>query len=150
MVTIRLRREGAKKQPYYRVVVTDSHSPREGKFIEIIGNYNPRMEPPAVEIDGERALYWLGVGAQPSEAVKHMLDKLGLTARAETGKPAASRPEVPLPVPEPIEEEEELPEEEFEEADEAEELEELDEADEFADVDLEDEIDEDDFDEDDE
>ena len=81
MVTIRLRRTGAKKQPHYRVVVTDSRSPRDGKFLEIIGHYNPRTEPPTVEIDAERALYWLGVGAQPSEAVKRMLDKMGIMAQ---------------------------------------------------------------------
>ena len=81
MVKIRLRRTGAKKQPHYRVVVTDSRSPRDGKFIEIIGHYNPRTEPPTVEIDAERALYWLSVGAQPSEAVKRMLDKMGVMAQ---------------------------------------------------------------------
>jgi small subunit ribosomal protein S16 len=81
MVKIRLRRTGAKKQPHYRVVVTDSRSPRDGKFIEIIGHYNPRTEPPTVEIDAERALYWLSVGAQPSEAVKRMLDKMGIMAQ---------------------------------------------------------------------
>jgi small subunit ribosomal protein S16 len=83
MVKIRLRRTGAKKQPHYRVVVTDSRSPRDGKFIEIIGHYNPRTEPPTVEIDAERALYWLSVGAQPSEAVKRMLDKMGILAQVQ-------------------------------------------------------------------
>ena len=82
MVKIRLRRVGAKKQPHYRVVVADQHSPRDGKFIEIIGHYNPRTEPPTVEIDAERALYWLSVGAQPSEAVRRMLDKMGVIAHA--------------------------------------------------------------------
>jgi small subunit ribosomal protein S16 len=81
MVKIRLRRTGAKKQPSYRVVVTDSRSPRDGKFIEIIGHYNPRTEPPTMEVDAERALYWLSVGAQPSEAVKRMLDKMGILAQ---------------------------------------------------------------------
>ena len=82
MVKIRLRRTGAKKQPHYRVVVADSKSPRDGKFIEVIGHYNPRTEPPTVEIDGERALYWLGAGAQPSAAVKRMFDQLGIMAQA--------------------------------------------------------------------
>ncbi len=82
MVKIRLRRMGAKKQPSYRVVVTDSRSPRDGRFIETIGHYNPRTEPPTVEIDAARALYWLSVGAQPSEAVKRMLDKMGVMAQA--------------------------------------------------------------------
>jgi small subunit ribosomal protein S16 len=81
MVKIRLRRVGAKKQPHYRVVVTDSHSPRDGRFIETIGNYNPRTDPPTVEIDAERALYWLSVGAQPSAAVQRMLDKMGIMSQ---------------------------------------------------------------------
>jgi len=82
MVKIRLRRTGAKKQPHYRVVVSDSKSPRDGKFIEVIGHYNPRTQPPTVEIDAERALYWLGSGAQPSAAVQRMLDQLGIMAQA--------------------------------------------------------------------
>ncbi len=82
MVRIRLRRTGAKKQPHYRVVVADSKSPRDGKFIEVIGHYNPRTDPPTVEIDAERALYWLGSGAQPSAAVQRMFDKLGILAQA--------------------------------------------------------------------
>jgi small subunit ribosomal protein S16 len=81
MVKIRLRRTGAKKQPSYRVVVADERSPRDGKFIEIIGHYNPRTEPSTVEINAERALYWLSVGAQPSEAVRRMLDRMGLMAQ---------------------------------------------------------------------
>jgi small subunit ribosomal protein S16 len=75
MVKIRLRRTGAKKQPHYRVVVTDSKAPRDGRFIETIGHYNPRTDPPTVEIDAERALYWLSVGAQPSAAVKRLFDR---------------------------------------------------------------------------
>ncbi len=81
MVKIRLRRTGAKKQPHYRVVVADAKSPRDGRFIEVIGHYNPRTDPPTVEIDAERALYWLSVGAQPSEAVRQMLDKMGVMAQ---------------------------------------------------------------------
>jgi small subunit ribosomal protein S16 len=81
MVKIRLRRVGAKKQPHYRVVVTDSRSPRDGRFIETIGYYNPRTEPPTVEIDAERALHWLSVGAQPTAAVERMLDKMGIMSQ---------------------------------------------------------------------
>jgi len=92
MVKIRLRRVGAKKQPHYRVVVTDSRSPRDGKFIETIGHYNPRTEPPTIEIDAERALYWLSVGAQPSEAVKRMLDKMGVMSQV----PVVRRGEVSI------------------------------------------------------
>jgi small subunit ribosomal protein S16 len=78
MVRIRLRRVGAKKQPSYRVVVADSESPRDGRFIETIGFYNPRTDPPTVEIEAERALHWLRHGAQPSEAVARMLRNLGV------------------------------------------------------------------------
>lgn len=98
MVKIRLRRVGAKKQPHYRVVVADSRSPRDGKFIEIIGHYNPRTEPPTVEIDGERALYWLSVGAQPTAAVHRMLDRLGIMARFEAHKLG----ELPIEEPEEV------------------------------------------------
>ena len=92
MVTIRLRRTGAKKQPSYRVVVADSHAPRDGKFIEIIGHYNPRTEPPTMEIDAERAIYWLGTGAQPSEAVGRILDKMGIMAQYQPLEEARCRP----------------------------------------------------------
>ncbi len=78
MVKIRLRRVGATKQPSYRVVVADSRAPRNGRFIEIIGHYNPRTEPPTVRIDRQRALYWLLQGAQPTDAVARMLEREGL------------------------------------------------------------------------
>jgi len=81
MVKIRLRRTGAKKQPHYRVVVTDAKMPRDGRFIEVIGHYNPRTDPPTVEIDTERALHWLSVGAQPSAAVKRLFDRQNITAQ---------------------------------------------------------------------
>lgn len=81
MVKIRLRRVGAKKQPSYRVVVADSRSPRDGRFIETIGFYNPRTEPPTFEIKEERALYWLSQGAQPTEAVAGLLKRLGTMER---------------------------------------------------------------------
>lgn len=81
MVRIRLRRVGAKNQPSYRVVVTDSRSPRDGRFIEKIGFYNPRTEPTTFELDEARALYWLGKGAQPSEAVRRLMANRGTLAR---------------------------------------------------------------------
>ncbi len=81
MVKIRLRRVGAKKQPSYRVVVADSRSPRDGRFIETIGFYNPRTEPPTVEIKEDRALYWLSQGAQPTDAVAGLLTRLGTVDR---------------------------------------------------------------------
>ena len=83
MVRIRLRRVGLKKQPSYRIVVTDRESPRDGRYIEIIGFYNPRTEPITMEIKEDRALYWLSVGAQPSEPVARILKKLGTTDRLE-------------------------------------------------------------------
>lgn len=81
MVRIRLRRVGSKKQPTYRIVVTDGGSPRDGRFIEKIGFYNPRTQPATVLLDEPRALYWLSVGAQPSDAVRHMMDQTGTYAR---------------------------------------------------------------------
>ena len=92
MVRIRLRRVGAKKQPKYRVVVADAEAPRDGRFIEIIGHYNPRTEPATMTIEAERALYWLGQGAQPSEAVMRILKKLGVMdsfAAQKAGQPMA-------------------------------------------------------------
>jgi small subunit ribosomal protein S16 len=83
MVRIRLRRVGAKNQPSYRVVVADGRSPRDGRFIEKIGFYNPRTEPSTIEIDEERALHWLGSGAQPSGAVRRLLVKAGTLDRFE-------------------------------------------------------------------
>ena len=83
MVRIRLRRVGAKNQPSYRVVVADGRSPRDGRFIEKIGFYNPRTEPSTIEIDEERALHWLDSGAQPSNAVRRLLVKMGTMERFE-------------------------------------------------------------------
>ncbi len=83
MVRIRLRRVGAKNQPSYRVVVADGRSPRDGRFIEKIGFYNPRTEPSTIEIDEERALHWLNNGAQPSNAVRRLLVKMGTMDRFE-------------------------------------------------------------------
>jgi small subunit ribosomal protein S16 len=81
MVKIRLRRMGKKKQPSYRVVVADSRSPRDGRFIETIGFYNPRTEPPTVQIKEDRALYWLSQGAQPTDAVARLLRSKGTLER---------------------------------------------------------------------
>jgi small subunit ribosomal protein S16 len=83
MVRIRLRRMGSKKQPSYRIVVTNGTSPRDGRFIEKIGFYNPRTQPETVEVDESRALYWLSVGAQPSEAVQRRLGRIGTIGRYE-------------------------------------------------------------------
>ena len=78
MVKIRLRRMGAKKAPFYRVVVADSRYPRDGRFIEEIGHYNPRREPVEIVINEERAKVWLKNGAQPTETVKALLKKSGI------------------------------------------------------------------------
>ncbi len=77
MVKIRLRRMGAKKAPYYRIVVADSLSPRDGRFIEELGTYNPGTEQSEIKIDNERALYWIKNGAQPTDTVKTLLKKSG-------------------------------------------------------------------------
>jgi small subunit ribosomal protein S16 len=78
MVKIRLRRVGRKKKPSYRVVVADARAPRDGAFIEIIGHYNPLTKPPTLVIDEEKALKWLRQGAQPTETVARLLNKLGI------------------------------------------------------------------------
>ena len=75
MVKIRLRRMGAKKNPFYRVVVADSKSPRDGRFIEEIGTYNPVTQPSEIKIDIERAEYWIKNGAQPTDTVRALLKK---------------------------------------------------------------------------
>ena len=77
-VKIRLRRMGAKKAPFYRVVVADSRFPRDGRFIEEIGYYDPTKEPTVINIDGEKAKKWIANGAQPTDTVKVLLKKAGL------------------------------------------------------------------------
>ena len=78
MVKIRLKRMGAHKKPFYRVVVADSRTPRDGKFIEEIGYYNPLTEPPTIKIDDEKAQKWLANGAQPTNVVKGLVQKTGI------------------------------------------------------------------------
>ena len=78
MVRIRLRRVGRKKAPVYRLVVADSKSPRDGKFIEIIGQYAPRLSEGGLNVQTDRALYWLSVGAQPSDTARSLLRKAGV------------------------------------------------------------------------
>jgi small subunit ribosomal protein S16 len=77
-VCMRLTRVGGKKDPIWRVVVTDSRSPRDGRFIENIGNYNPQTEPSTIVLNEERARYWLGQGAQPSNSVRKLLKIKGI------------------------------------------------------------------------
>jgi small subunit ribosomal protein S16 len=81
MVKIRLRRMGAKKQPTYRFVVADDRSPRDGKFLEILGHYNPRTEPKTLVVNQEKVKEWLAKGAQPSDPVRRLFAELGLVER---------------------------------------------------------------------
>jgi small subunit ribosomal protein S16 len=92
-VKIRLMRVGKKKQPTYRVVVTDGRSPRDGRFIEIIGQYAPRQDPSFVQIEAESALGWLRKGAQPSEPVQKLLQSTGVWEQyeSERSKPAVTK-----------------------------------------------------------
>jgi len=87
-VKIRLKRMGAKKRPFYRVVVANSTAARDGRFIETIGHYNPCVEPPAISIDAEKALRWLGHGAQPTDVTRALLKKQGILDRFDAAKAA--------------------------------------------------------------
>lgn len=81
MVRIRLRRVGSTHQAHYRVVIADKEVPRDGRFIEIVGHYNPRTKPGTIEFKEDRVFYWLGVGAQPSETVEKLFKQVGLDER---------------------------------------------------------------------
>ncbi|MBE9529012.1 MAG: 30S ribosomal protein S16 [Proteobacteria bacterium] len=76
-VKIRLTRHGSKKRPFYRIVIADSRSPRDGRFIEIVGHYNPTVEPPEVVLKNDRVSYWISQGAIPSDTVKQLMKKNG-------------------------------------------------------------------------
>jgi len=89
-VKLRLRRMGKKRQPQYKVVAADVRSPRDGKYIEAIGSYNPKSEPATVEFKEDRALYWLGCGAQPTTTVKNLLSKQGILLKKELIKKGLS------------------------------------------------------------
>lgn len=80
-VKIRLTRMGSKKAPFYRVVVADSRSPRDGRFIEVIGTYNPLTDPAEIKIDSEKATKWLANGAQPTDTAKALLTKSGISLK---------------------------------------------------------------------
>ena len=82
MLAIRLRKVGSKKRPYFRVVVIEAGNPRDGSFVEVLGNYNPRSKPARVEVNRERLQYWIGKGARPSDTVRT------LVARHLSGPPA--------------------------------------------------------------
>ena len=111
-VKIRLMRVGKKKQPTYRIVVADERKPRDGRFIEILGQYAPREEPSIVNLNNERALHWLNNGAQPTETAAKLLEVAGVwdEYKAAAGKVAAAKPKVKVkakavkeapPAPEP-------------------------------------------------
>ncbi|HCH08646.1 MAG TPA: 30S ribosomal protein S16 [Dehalococcoidia bacterium] len=84
MLKIRLRRTGARHQPSYRVVVADSRAARDGAFIDYLGHYNPRTDPPTISIDQEKVKKWIGVGAQPTDSVKQLLYTLSNSEKAES------------------------------------------------------------------
>jgi small subunit ribosomal protein S16 len=88
MLSIRLRRTGSAKKPHYRVVVADSKAWRDGRFVEILGHYDPRKNPAVVLIDSERAQYWIGKGAQPSDTVRSLLKKGNTVTAAPAAAPA--------------------------------------------------------------
>ncbi len=98
---IRLRRMGSNKRPFFRVVVADQRSPRDGRFIENIGKYHPLDDPSVIEIDQDRALHWLRVGAQPSNQVRNLMNKIGIWDEFVKERPSAAlgpakeRPEKP-------------------------------------------------------
>jgi small subunit ribosomal protein S16 len=86
MLSIRLTRVGTTKKPHYRVVVADSRAWRDGRFVEVLGHYDPRKNPAVVKIDSERAQYWIGKGAQPSDTVRSLLKKQDEAAKATAAK----------------------------------------------------------------
>ncbi len=104
MVRIRLRRIGRKKAPVYRIVVADSQSPRDGKFIEIIGQYAPRQSEGGLKVNEERANYWLGVGAQPSDTVRSLLRRAGVLRRRHESRLGLELRETAVPISEGAEE----------------------------------------------
>ncbi|MBD9365896.1 30S ribosomal protein S16 [Leuconostoc mesenteroides] len=93
-VKIRLKRMGAKKRPFYRVVIADSRSPRDGRFIETVGTYNPISQPAEIKLDEEKILSWLGNGAQPSDTVRNLLSNAGILTKyneSKSGKKPAKK-----------------------------------------------------------
>jgi small subunit ribosomal protein S16 len=92
VLKIRLRRTGARKKPSYRVVVAEATAPRDGRYIEIIGTYNPLTDPATITLDGERAKHWLSVGAQPTDRVVKLLAREGLVPAPVFNTPAKAEP----------------------------------------------------------
>jgi len=84
MVVIRLRRAGSKKRPFFRVVVTDSRAARDSSYVEVLGQYNPRTKPEVLKIDRERLAHWLKLGAQPSDTVRTLVDRMPAAPAADS------------------------------------------------------------------
>lgn len=93
MVRLRLLRMGSKKSPFYRVVAANSSAPRDGRFIEILGHYNPTKHPQIIELKEDRVKYWLGVGAQPSDTVRSLFRQQGLLKQLHDARGGASQEE---------------------------------------------------------
>jgi small subunit ribosomal protein S16 len=85
-VKLRLRRMGKKRQPYYKIVAADARSPRDGRFLEAVGTYNPMLQPHAITLNEDRVLYWLNVGAQPTDTVRSILRQTGVSLKKELQK----------------------------------------------------------------
>ena len=90
MLVIRMRRVGSKKRPYFRVVVADSTAARDGRFVEVLGHYNPRTKPETLAVDRERLAHWLKTGARPSDTVRTLVDRMPAPAASGSEAPAAS------------------------------------------------------------
>ena len=90
MLAIRMRRMGSKKRPYFRIVVTDSAAPRDGRFVEVLGHYNPRTKPETIDVNRDRLAYWVGVGARQSDSVRTLVARMP-AAPAEAAAPAAGQ-----------------------------------------------------------
>lgn len=86
MIKLRLQRFGTKKKPFYRVVAADSRKPRDGRYLEIVGVYDPTKEPAYVNLDQEKALKWLSIGAQPTDTVKSLFNKAGIISQFNSEK----------------------------------------------------------------
>jgi small subunit ribosomal protein S16 len=95
MLSIRLRRTGSKKRPFFRVVVSEARSKKEGEFIEVLGFYNPRTKPAVVEINKERITHWIAKGARPSDSVRTLLSKHLTRDRAVAATPVTAEPTAP-------------------------------------------------------
>ena len=104
MVKIRLRRVGRKNAPFYRILIADSQSPRDGKFIEIIGQYAPRKSEGSLNVDEERANYWLNQGAQPTDTVRSLLRRAGVLKNRHEKRLGIERKVVAVPVREATDE----------------------------------------------